>query len=469
MSTNMKEESLKLIGKIFATGIMSFCGVVSETAMNVTFPTLMNEFGIGTSTVQWITTGYLLILSLVITMSSYLKRNFSTRQLFLTAIILFIVATVLCYWSPAFWLLLCGRMLQGIGTGIALPLMFNIILSEAPKEKLGVFMGVGSLITAMAPAIGPVLGGYIVDEFGWRVIFLVLLFLLVPSLLLGAWLIKHEDTGDKSRFHIQEYILICIGYSAFILATVRASADGWLSMSVIGLMALSAVSIWLFIRHSRKETSPLLRFEVMCHPVFVLGLAVILAVQFCTLALGYVIPNYSQIVNGTTAFTSGLLLVPGCIVGAVLALIAGWILDRMGARKPILSGAVFLLLSLVLFSFWGNEMTTTLFYAFYIIYTIGQGLCVGNTMTYGLSKLPKDLSADGNALINSLQQLSGAAGTAVAATIVAASQSADMAHFATQTATGSRNVFLLLAVLLVISLMSAVKMFTTKTKLNKTI
>ena len=457
---------LRLTGKIFATGIMSFCGVVSETAMNVTFPTLMNEFSIGTSTVQWITTGYLLILSLVITMSSYLKRNFSTRQLFLTAITLFIVATALCYWSPAFWVLLCGRMLQGIGTGIALPLMFNIILAEAPKEKLGVFMGVGSLITAMAPAIGPVLGGYIVDEFGWRVIFLVLLFLLVPSLLLGAWLIKHEDTGDKSRFHLLEYILICTGYSAFILATVRASADGWLSWQVLGLMLLSLVSIWLFVRQSLNEKSPLLRFEVMRHPVFVLGLAVILAVQFCTLALGYVIPNYSQIVNGSTAFTSGLLLVPGCIVGAVLALSAGWILDRIGARKPILSGAVFLLLSLLLFSWFGDSMTTALFYGFYIVYTIGQGLCVGNTMTYGLSKLPKDLSADGNALINSLQQLSGAAGTAVAATIVASSQSADMANFAKQTATGCRDVFILLAVILVLSLLSAIKMFTTKIHTN---
>lgn len=109
-------------------------------------------------------------------------------------------------------------------------------------------------------------------------------------------------------------------------------------------------------------------------------------------------------------------------------------------------------------------MTSALFYGFYIIYTIGQGLCVGNTMTYGLSKLPKDLSADGNALINSLQQLAGAAGTAVATTIVAAAQNADMAQFARQTATGSRNVFLLLAVLLVLSLVAAARMFHSGTK-----
>ena len=176
-----KGESWKLTGKIFATGIMSFCGVVSETAMNVTFPALMREFDIGTSTVQWITTGYLLVLSLVITLSSYLKRNFNSRVLFLFSIGSFIVGTLLCYVAPSFMLLLLGRVLQGVGTGVALPLMFNIILAEAPKERLGFFMGVGSIITAMAPAIGPILGGFIVDVYSWRVIFLSLLPLLLLS------------------------------------------------------------------------------------------------------------------------------------------------------------------------------------------------------------------------------------------------------------------------------------------------
>lgn len=160
-------ENIKLVGKIIATGVMSFCGVVSETAMNVTFPTLMKEFGIGTSTVQWITTGYLLVLSLVITLSSYLKRNFSSRFLFLFSIISFILGTLICYFAPLFLFLMAGRVLQGIGTGVALPLMFNIILTEAPQNKLGLFMGIGTIITAMAPAVGPVLGGFLVDQYGW--------------------------------------------------------------------------------------------------------------------------------------------------------------------------------------------------------------------------------------------------------------------------------------------------------------
>lgn len=136
-----KKIDLKLILSIVATGIMSFSGVVVETAMNVTFPSLMEEFQIGTSSVQWITTGYLLVLAAV---------------------------------TPVFSLLLLGRLIQGVGTGIALPLMFNITMEQVPEEKLGVIMGTASLITAMAPAVGPSLGGFIVNHFGWRIVFILL-------------------------------------------------------------------------------------------------------------------------------------------------------------------------------------------------------------------------------------------------------------------------------------------------------
>lgn len=453
----MQNSNFRLTGKIIATGIMSFCGVVSETSMNVTFPTLMNEFNIGTSTVQWITTGYLLVLSLVMTLSSYLKRNFQPRSLFFTAISCFIVATALCAWSPYFWVLILGRMLQGVGTGIALPLMFNIILSEAPREKLGFFMGAGSLITAMAPAVGPVLGGFIVDYFGWRDIFLVLLCLLIPAFVLGAWLIKPSHVDGRSSFHLADYILIVIGYSAFILSTVTVSSGAWLK--VLGLLVLAIHGIAFFVYRSKKETSPLLQFEVLSHHKFDLGLFSILVAQFSVLAIGYVIPNYSQIVNHTGAFLAGSLLVPGCIVGAVLAIVAGWLYDKLGAMRPILTGNVLLLVAMLLLSGFGLHLTTPMFYGIYVIFTLGQGLCVGNTMTYSLSQLPADLSADGNALINSLQQLSGAAGTAVATTIVAASQRVNPDNFELATAEGSRMVFVVLAVLIAFALMAALRMF----------
>lgn len=160
----------KLILSILAAGIMSFSGVVVETAMNVTFPTLMAEFQVGTATVQWITTGYLLVLAMIIPASSWLKRRFPAKKLFLTAISLFLAGTVLAAAAPAFFWLLLGRLIQGVGTGIALPMMFNIVLEQVPYPKMGFMMGIASLITAVAPAVGPSLGGMIVSRYGWRMI-----------------------------------------------------------------------------------------------------------------------------------------------------------------------------------------------------------------------------------------------------------------------------------------------------------
>ncbi len=439
----------KLVGKIFATGIMSFCGVVSETAMNVTFPTLMNEFGIGTSTVQWITTGYLLVLALVITMSSYLKRNCSQRKLFLVAILSFIFATLACFAAPSFIILMIGRMVQGVGTGIALPLMYNIILGEAPKEKMGTFMGVGILVTAVAPAVGPVLGGFIVDMFGWRYIFMSLMPFLLLSLVIGCKLIKPSVPTEHSRFHLLDYALIVVGYTTFILSMVQASSAGWVSVTVISLLVVAALSLAWFVRQSRRESHPLLRVEVLKHRNYMLALTAILIVQFAVLGLGYAIPNYSQITNHTGAFTAGGLLVPGCVVGAVLSLLSGRLLDKVGARIPIMMGFGFLLISCLLFAWYGDAMSTNMFYAFYVIFTIGQGLGMPTATTFGLSQLPKDLSADGNALVNSFQQLAGAMGTAVVSTIVASQQrSTPPSQFAKATAIGSQHAFLLLALML---------------------
>lgn len=455
---NTKSESLRLTGKIFATGVMSFCGVVSETAMNVTFPTLMNEFNIGTSTVQWVTTGYLVVLALVITMSSYLKRNCSSRTLFLTAISCFIIATIGCSIAPEFSVLLIGRMIQGVGTGIALPLMFNIILSEAQKEKIGTFMGIGMLITAVAPAVGPVLGGFIVDYLGWRYIFVSLMPLLLLALAIGWILIKYVAPTDHSCFHFFDYLLIIIGYSTFIFAMVQASSEGWLSIEVISLLIVAIVSLTGFILVSRKEEHPLLCVDVLHFGKFMLALSAILIAQFTVLALGYLIPNYSQITNHTTAFIAGGLLVPGCIIGAILSPISGRLLDKFGARLPILSGFGIMTFSLLLFAWHGAEMTTNMFYVFYFIFTIGQGLGCGSVMTFGLSQLPKNLSADGNALLNSFQQLAGAMGTAVVSTIVAAEQQSNIHDFSIATADGSHHAFILLAIMIMIAFVATLIM-----------
>lgn len=154
-----KQKQLLLVPAVIATGMMSFAGVLIETAMNVTFPTLINQFQLTTAQVQWVTTIYLLMISIIVPLSTYLTRNFSLRSLFLLSNLLFLAGIIVDFFSPTFFILLLGRLLQGAATGIALPLMFHIILTFAPMNRRGAMMGVGTLTTAIAPAIGPTYGG----------------------------------------------------------------------------------------------------------------------------------------------------------------------------------------------------------------------------------------------------------------------------------------------------------------------
>ena len=156
-----KNNHFHLLGAVIATGILSFSGVLIETAMNVTFPTLINEFGLSTSKIQWVTTIYLLVIAITIPLSSYFNERFSARKLFLVANLIFLVGVLTNCFSPNFAMLLFGRLLQGVGTGIGLPLMFHLILTKAPLHKRGMMMGIGTLTTSIAPAIGPTYGGII--------------------------------------------------------------------------------------------------------------------------------------------------------------------------------------------------------------------------------------------------------------------------------------------------------------------
>lgn len=176
----------RLLLEIIAVGILAFAGVLTKTAANVAFPAMMAAFHIDLGTVQWVTSAYMLTATLVIPMSAYLQRSFTSRALFFT------VGTGLIVGAPSLALVLVGRVLQGVGNGIAIPLMFNIILMAVPRSQRGMMMGVGTLITATAGAIGPTYGGLLVDRWGWRMIFIALLPLLLGSLVLGLVTIYGE-------------------------------------------------------------------------------------------------------------------------------------------------------------------------------------------------------------------------------------------------------------------------------------
>lgn len=451
----------RLVISIVAVGVMSFAGVVVETAMNIAFPALMREFGVTTAVVQWVTTGYLLVLSAIMPISSFLIRRFRIRTLFVVAMVAFLVGTLVCAAAPQFVLLIVGRVLQGLGTGIALPLMFTIVLQQVPLAQLGTMMGVATLITAMAPAVGPSLGGFLIGAFGWRSIFLVLLPFLVLALVLGALTIRQSRETRRVPFSPVQFLLMAAGFVALVVAANAASTSGWTSPRVLGLFALALMLLAGFLLLSRRSERPLLHVRVFADRTYTLSVLYVVLIQAVVLALGYLIPYFAQVVGSMGSFAAGCLLLPGCIIGAALTPVGGRILDRLGAMRPILAGAVIEVLALGLFAALGAHGSGVRLALIYLLIPVCQGLSVSNSMTNGLRSLPDELQADGNAAFNTIQQLGGAIGTAVAASLVNEAQAASPADPVAGTTAGVQTSFWVLLGAGVIAFAAALGVFVT--------
>lgn len=442
----------KTLRAVTATGILSFAGIVVETAMNVAFPTLMRDFHVSTSAVQWLTTGYLLVLALVIPTSSFLKRSFKTKSLFVISNLFFILGTVAAMFAPSFAIILLGRLIQGIGTGIALPLMFNIIVEQVPISKTGTVMGFANLIIAIAPAVGPTMGGFIVKMFGWRVIFMVLLPLLVISLILGMTSIIQKSAIEHLKFDFISWIILAIAFSSLVFATNQASISGWLDLRVIVLLLVSVIAVIGFYKYSKKPHHPLIRTNVLLNWRFDLNTLALMISQFSILGTSFLLPNFAQLSLHQNAFVAGLLLLPGTTLGIFLSLLGGKMYDVLGARKPIMLGFSLYAIATLLFSIFMPKMTIWMIIIFFAIAIMGQAFSSGNTMTSGLHQVEDQFSTDANAVLNTVQQLAGALGTSIVATIVAEHQSATH-QIVLGTMTGVRTAFCLLFILQLIALL----------------
>lgn len=441
----------RLILSVVAAGVMSFSGVTVETAMNVTFPALMREFGIDTSTVQWMTTSYLLVLAAVVPTSSWLNRRFRTKSVFVAAMA-FYVAGILCgYTAQSFPMLLAGRVLEGFGTGMALPLMFNIITEQAPRRNMGTIMGIGTLVTAMAPAVGPSVGGWLAQSFGWRMIFAALLPVLGVAFVLGVTSIRQSHDVVRDPFDVPGWLAIAASFAALVFAVHMGSSLGWTSPTELALLAAFAVLVALFVRRERHADHPLISLDVFRQPRFVMGVVALVSLQFVVLGLSFLIPNYAQLVMGAREAEAGSILLPGCVVGALMAPLSGRVLDRLGPRRPILAGATLALAGTVLFAVLSRHLHTAPAIAVYVCFAFGQSLMVGNTMTESLGFLPARVRPDGNAVINTLQQLAGAIGTSVVTAVVNAAQlGAPASKMALATMAGTRQAYVLLACVAVV-------------------
>lgn len=459
MEHKQEKISLKVIGAIIATGILAFCGVLVETAMNVTFPTLSTEFSVTTATVQWLTTSYLLILAIIVPLSGFLKRSFTNKQLFLVSIGFFSLGLMVDAVAPNFAILLLGRMFQGIGTGISLPLMFNIILEQVPASKIGLMMGVGNMIPAIAPAIGPTFGGLVVTGIGWRYIFILLLPIMAIALILGLLTIEQKNRVQRESFDILSMLAITLLFVGTIFGFSNMGSTDFLSVGVAGAFAVGIIGLIMLVTRSSRIENPILRLDLLKNGTYRSHVICFFIIQLVLMGLVFILPNYIQLVNGGSAQVSGLVVLPGATLGAIFTPIGGRILDRFGAKRPITAGSLIILSALLLFVTFSGQLSNLMVGVLYFLFTVGISFSMGNLMTNGLKQLGTAEQADGNAIIMTLQQFAGAAGTSIIAGIISQNQADQSLTIAQGTINGARSSFIFLTVLFLVEVFFLVRMF----------
>lgn len=447
----------KVVLAILSAGMLSFLGILDETATTVTFPVLTRDFNITTDQVQWVNTLVLLVIATIVPLSSQIRLKWSTKTIFVSGVVFFLIGLVIDIVTPRFDLLLLGRAFQGIGTGIGLPLMYNIILAKVPKQNLGFMMGIGTMITACAVAFGPVFGGIVSDLLNWRWIFIISLFLMIIGLVTGSYSIMQLNKLEKVSFKFGQWLALAASLVLLMLGFTNISKRSFWSWQVAGLLIAGLIFLLIWLKISWHDQQALIDPKLFKNLSFSMQLICYCFAKIATLALGFIFPIYVQTVNGGSVSLAGWIVFPGAVVDAILAAVAGKLYDKKGRQLPIMIGIILSLAGLILLVILGKHLTNLEILLLYALYYGGYGMCFSSLMTSGLTALDKSENAQGNAIFNTLQQFSGAIGTALAGTMIALNQNNSNLSNAQATAMGSWQTFIILLCLIVINLFLAIK------------
>lgn len=411
-----QEKHSKLLSAIISIGLLSFLGIVVETALNITFPQLTKYFSIPINQVQWLTTGYMLVSTSLIPLGSFFLKRFRVVTLFRVSCLSFLVGTLIASFSNSFNLVLLGRLCQGIADGIALPLMFAVILHQVPKKKVGTFMGIGSLVIALAPAVGPIYGGIIQDTLNWHFLFIILIPMIIVTWLLGELSIEQSSPMHYVPFDVRGGICLTIFLSTALMFIVNLTANS--SSLKFNLILLGTVffSGLLFLLNEKNKSHKFLELALFKNKRFLQLLSAFFLLQFSSLSMSYLIPNVLQILFDQSPGLVGFLVAPAAVIDAVLSVVAGIIYDKTTPSLPIISGC-----TIIGLTFLGANLFTPSIgglVLIYMLFMVGLSFSYSNIMTYSLSKLPAGLVNDGNSIYMTVQAYSGAVGIAISSSVV---------------------------------------------------
>nr|WP_312754327.1 DHA2 family efflux MFS transporter permease subunit [Bacillus mobilis] len=416
--TKTVPNSIKKGPIMFIMILGAFLATLNQTLMSVATPELMVEFKISATTAQWLTTGYMLVNGVLIPITAYLMQRFTTRELFQTSMLIFLAGTIVSALATGFPVLLTGRMIQAAGAGIIMPLLTHVILTIFPREKRGAAMGMVGLAVIFAPAIGPTIAGYMIDNYKWETMFYGMIPFTILVIVLGFIYLRNVSDRIKTKFNILSVILSTIGFGSLIYGFSQAGSLGWSDIEVIGTITIGILALVLFSWKELRSQNPLLDLRVFKYNMFSLTTIINIAITMVMYADMMLLPLYLQNMRGFTAIESGLLLLPGALVMGFLMPVTGKLFDRFGAKWLAIIGMTITIITTMGFI----NLTDSTSYIYLILMStgrrIGMALMMMPIQTAGLNQLPQRLNAHGTAISNTIRQVAGAVGTSLLVTVM---------------------------------------------------
>jgi EmrB/QacA subfamily drug resistance transporter len=391
--------------------------LLNQSLLNPMLPEIMVDTNVDATTAQWLASGFILVSAIAIAVTAFLMDRFTTKRIFVGSFLLFLAGSLLCAWAPNFPVLLIGRLLQGFCSGIMMPMTMTILLLFYPPEKRGSAMGTFSLVIMYAPAVGPALSGIVIDSFGWQMTFLLVAAIAVVILIAGIFSIQNaietkQVTLDKSSLLLCSFGLLFLLYGFSSMGHFETIGIG-IASTLVGVVIL-----FFFVRKQLRMSQPFLQVKVLKNRRFLIGtvLSMILSASMASTAM--TLPLYVQTVREMSATVSGLVMMPGAMIGAVCGFFSGKLYDRFGPYIVTITGVGLLAIGSLLCAFYDMGSSIVFITASFAIRNIGISISNTPISTWSISKLDDSVMHHGNSVANTLRQAASTACIAIMISIM---------------------------------------------------
>lgn len=396
-----------------------FMALLDTTIVNIAIPKMMAVFNANTTEIQWVVTGYMLTVGVLVPLTGYLQEVYGGKRLYVFSLAVFTLGSALCgiAWSNASMVVF--RVIQAVGGGMIMPVAMSMMFTLVPPHERGTAMGIFGIALMMAPAIGPTLSGYIVEHLDWRLIFTINIPIGIAGVLAAMALLRDGGrTNPGKPFDYPGFFTSTIGLFTLLLALDQGGTEGWDSLYILSLFAIAAVSLTAFVWIELRHPHPMLDLRLFQIPAFTLSVLVA-SVTFIALFVGaFLIPLFLQNVMRLSPLQAGLALLPAAVATGIMMPVSGKLFDRFGPRLPVVTG-----LTIATLLTWQFHLITAVtplatIVLWYTVRGLGVGLCMMPATTAGMNAIPPHKVPQGTALSTTARQIAASFGVAIFSTIL---------------------------------------------------